>query len=165
VLAPDSRAHGWSGGDLVSYGVKEAEDALRWAAWLRGQRCGKFYALGESMGAAVLIQAAAKEAVFAAIVAECSFCEFRSIAEYRAQRVIGVPAIMAKPLVSIAFLFAGMLRGLDFDRASPVESARRLNTPLLRAILRQWCGLCPARDMRMDTEQPPGVLAARSGLV
>jgi predicted acyl esterase len=26
VLAPDSRGHGWSGGELVSFGVREADD-------------------------------------------------------------------------------------------------------------------------------------------
>lgn len=131
VLAPDSRAHGWSGGELVSFGVKEADDVLLWAGWLRRQGCGKLFALGESMGAAVLIQAAAKQQVFAAIVAECPFSNFRAIAEYRAQQVMGTPAIVAKPLVGAALLSAWLLHGLDLYRASPVKSAQSLTTPLL----------------------------------
>ena len=59
VLLPDSRAHGASGGDIATYGVLERDDVRRWAAWLRPQTPGCEYLFGESMGAAIAIQASA----------------------------------------------------------------------------------------------------------
>jgi hypothetical protein len=35
VLLPDARAHGSSGGELATYGVKEADDIRRWFDWLQ----------------------------------------------------------------------------------------------------------------------------------
>src|SRR5262249_49602650 len=34
VLLPDARAHGESGGDLATYGVKETDDIHRWISWM-----------------------------------------------------------------------------------------------------------------------------------
>jgi len=69
VLLPDARAHGLSGG-LASYGLNESDDIHLWVDWLEKNyhpRC--VYALGESMGAAQLLQALAKERRFCAVVA------------------------------------------------------------------------------------------------
>ncbi len=50
VLLPDSRGHGWSGGDLVTYGLKEAGDVHAWVNWLEAHDCGaQIYGLGESL--------------------------------------------------------------------------------------------------------------------
>lgn len=158
ALAPDSRAHGWSGGERVSFGVKEADDLLLWVRWLRaqnwGQSCEKLYALGESMGAAVLIQAAAKQAVFAAIVAECSFSDFRTIGSYRVQQIVGAPLLVAKPLVWTAALLARLLYGLDLNLASPVESARRLTTPLLLIHGLEDTNIPPSHTRAIAAAQP-----------
>ena len=37
VLLPDSRAHGSSGGAIVTYGVLEKYDVLQWADWMRNK--------------------------------------------------------------------------------------------------------------------------------
>ena len=58
VLVPDSRAHGQSGGELATFGIEESQDLNRWVDWLSRQtnpRC--VYGLGESMGAAILLEA------------------------------------------------------------------------------------------------------------
>jgi dipeptidyl aminopeptidase/acylaminoacyl peptidase len=131
VLAPDSRAHGASGGELVTFGVLEADDVVRWAEWLRNRGCRRLYGLGESLGAAILIQAAAKEQVFAAVVAECAFRDLPSIATYRVAKSAHVPEFVAKALVVGAVVYGRGRYGLDLTEASPVESAKRLRTPLL----------------------------------
>src|SRR6185295_3975118 len=79
VLAPDSRGHGRSGGEFVTYGLLEKYDVLAWAHWMRREGCERIYGLGESLGASILIQAAAVEPVFRAIVAECPFADLRAI--------------------------------------------------------------------------------------
>ncbi|HBY61689.1 MAG TPA: hypothetical protein DEH78_17850 [Solibacterales bacterium] len=132
VFAPDSRAHGASDGELVTFGIHEAKDILRWAAWLRERGCGRVYGLGESLGGAALIQAAAQEPAFAAIVAECPYSDLRSIAEYRVTQTAGAwLAVPVKAAVASAMLYTRARYGVDLNAASPVESARGLQTPLL----------------------------------
>src|SRR5512145_870301 len=58
IVAPDSRGHGESGAALVTYGVREAPDARRWIDLLRARvPDGCVYVVGQSMGAAVGLQA------------------------------------------------------------------------------------------------------------
>ncbi|HZL34635.1 MAG TPA: alpha/beta fold hydrolase [Tepidisphaeraceae bacterium] len=62
VLAIDLRAHGQSGGQLTTFGDLERRDVLGAVAWVRRnhrQECKKLFGLGESLGAAALISAAA----------------------------------------------------------------------------------------------------------
>jgi uncharacterized protein len=77
VLVPDSRAQGESGGDFPTYGLKESDDVHRWFEWLAMQQhpnC--VFGMGESMGAAIVLQAV-KTTPFCAVVAESSFASFR----------------------------------------------------------------------------------------
>jgi uncharacterized protein len=81
ILLPDARAHGSSGGKLATYGLKEADDIHRWVDWIETAehpRC--MFGLGESMGAAQLLQSLPKEPRFCAVVAESPFATFREVA-------------------------------------------------------------------------------------
>ncbi len=133
VLAPDSRAHGESGGKFVSYGLLEKYDVLAWTRWLRGRGCRRIYGLGESLGASILIEASALEPVFGAIVAECPYADLREIAEYRMGQVL--PAFAATPIAKLAvtggILYARAVERIDFDQASPMRAIARSSTPVL----------------------------------
>lgn len=135
VLLPDSRGHGESGGETISYGVIEKWDALGWARWLRAAGCRDVFGLGESMGAAILLQAAAEQPAFRAIVAECPFASLRWIAEDRiVQRLAGPQALrhlLARILVTGGFWYARLRYRLDLDAAAPERSVERLRTPVL----------------------------------
>jgi alpha/beta superfamily hydrolase len=73
VLVPDSRAQGGSGGAFPTYGLKESGDVHRWFDWLVIQQHPKcVFGMGESMGAAVLLQSIEKENRFCAVIAESS---------------------------------------------------------------------------------------------
>ncbi len=130
VLVPDSRAHGTSGGELVTYGLLEKYDAVAWALWMKQAGCRKVYGLGESLGAAILIQAAGVQPIFAAIVAECPYADLREVAEYRIQKM-GMPIVLAETVVGSAMLYARWTEGLDFRQASPVQSIAHAVTPIL----------------------------------
>ena len=95
VLLPDCRGHGASGGDLISYGVLEADDMHRWADLLMA-RPGvvKLYGLGQSMGASILIEALPREPRFRALVADCPFATFEEVAYDRLQQR-GLPMLAA----------------------------------------------------------------------
>jgi uncharacterized protein len=130
TLAPDSRAHGESGGDLVTYGLLEKHDVIAWTRWLRARGCAKIYGLGESLGGSVLIQAAAVEPAFSAIVTESAYADLQDAAINRLQHMF--------PLQPLAWLvavngkwYARAVYGLDLDAASPLQAIRRSRTPTL----------------------------------
>ncbi len=136
VLAPDSRGHGESGGELATYGLLEADDVHRWVDWLiAAEHPRKVFGLGESLGAAVLIQSLAVENRFSAIVAECPFTSFWRVAVDRvAQRLPLAPGLghaVAMPLVWSGFLYAQVRYGLDFRGASPEKVIGRASTSVL----------------------------------
>jgi len=159
VLLPDARSHGDSGGDLATYGLLERQDIHQWVDYLEGAirpRC--VYGLGESMGAAQLLESLDVEKRFCAVVAESSFSTFREIAYDRMGQPFGlgpwVGRIGLRPLVEIAFLRARWKYGLDMTRISPEESVARSRTPVL-LIHGQVDGNIPARHSRKIHQHDP----------
>ena len=66
VLMPDLRGHGSSGGSVIGYGIREAADVHAWADWfLRTRPIEHLYGLGQSMGAAVLLESLPRNRGFA----------------------------------------------------------------------------------------------------
>ena len=132
VLAPDSRGHGVSGGDLVTYGVKEAADVHRWSDWLfESQRTEELYGLGESLGGAVLLQSLRTETRFRAVIAECSFATFEDIAYDRLSQASGLPRVLLWPVVQTGFLYGFFRYGVDLRQASPAAAVRSTQIPIL----------------------------------
>ena len=124
VLTPDSRAHGASGGRFISYGVLEALDVSRWADWL-AQKPGirRLYGLGESMGAAILLESLPREPRLRAVVAECPFSTFED-ARYRLAQRSGLPPVLVLPIVRFGFFYANWRYRVDLRQATS-HSLRR----------------------------------------
>ena len=133
VLMPDSRGHGVSDGNLVTYGLKEGCDAAQWVRWMRAQPgVDSTYAFGESMGAAVAIESLACNPGVRAVVAECPFARMSEIAVYRVgQRLSGAMHRAAGPLVSVAAWYSRWRYGVDVMQASPVAALRSTTVPVL----------------------------------
>jgi pimeloyl-ACP methyl ester carboxylesterase len=135
VLLPDGRANGNSGGELITYGLLEKYDTIDWAHWLRTEGCQSIFGLGESLGAAILIQSSAVDPVFKSIVAECSYADLRGVGEYRVQRMAPLPPWLARPaseaMLEFAFLYARPRFGVDLSKVSPVTDIARTKTPIL----------------------------------
>jgi len=131
VLLPDGRAHGESGGALVSYGLLEKYDVLRWTDWMKAAGCHRLYALGESLGASILIQSAAVEPAFSAIVAESPFADLREIAAWRLKHLMHVPEFAAHLVVISAVLYAHWFDHLALDQVSPLRDIAVARTPIL----------------------------------
>ena len=135
VLLPDSRAHGASEGQFVTYGLLEKYDVLAWTEWMKQAGCANLYALGESLGASILIQSTEVQPVFSAIAAECSYADLQEAAEFRVRRMLRVPAALAAPVAGVIVgsgeFYARWVDGLDLKRVSPVKAIARASTPIL----------------------------------
>jgi hypothetical protein len=135
VLLPDSRGHGASGGELVTYGLWEKYDVLDWARWLQQHECRALYGLGESLGASVLIQAAALGGGFHAIAADSAYADLQAIAETRVDQMFHLPPLLQSSvpwfLVHNSITFARYRYGVDLRQAAPLDSMRRTSTPTL----------------------------------
>jgi dipeptidyl aminopeptidase/acylaminoacyl peptidase len=132
VLTPDSRGHGVSGGDYITYGVKEAGDVHAWGDWLfRGRPIARLYGMGESMGAGVILQSLATEPRFRAVVAECSFATFQEIAYERLTDSSGLPRPVFWPVIQAGYLYARLRYGVDLHQASPLAALRATRVPTL----------------------------------
>lgn len=135
VLMPDARAHGISGGTIATYGLLERYDIKRWFEWLSTNmhpRC--IFGLGESMGAAQLLQSLAVEPDFCAIVAESSFSNFREIAYDRmGQQFRSGPwagRTLLRPVVEIALTYVKLRYHLDLAKASPERAVAGTSVPV-----------------------------------
>jgi uncharacterized protein len=136
VLAPDRRGHGESGGEIVTYGLLEARDIRSWVDWLiAAVRPRNIFAMGESFGAAVLLQSLSVEPRFNGVIAECPFASFRAIAEDRVAQCLPIASPLAHaaaaPMVWSGFLYARWKYGLDFHAASPEAAVGATSTPVL----------------------------------
>jgi dipeptidyl aminopeptidase/acylaminoacyl peptidase len=136
VLVPDSRAEGESGGDFPTYGLKESDDVHRWFEWLVMQQQPKcVFGMGESMGAAILLQSVEKENRFCAVIAESSFASFRQIAYVRVGQFFHTGAwlgrVALRPAVELAFLYGRATRGINLADASPERSVVGSGVPIL----------------------------------
>jgi pimeloyl-ACP methyl ester carboxylesterase len=133
-LLPDSRGQGASDG-IPTYGVKEKEDICHWFSWLRSYenpRC--IFGMGESMGAAILLQSI-KETPFCAVIAESSFANFRDIAYVRVGQFFGAGAwlgrLILRPAVEGAFIYCRLKYGVALSGVSPEKSVVGNRVPIL----------------------------------
>jgi dipeptidyl aminopeptidase/acylaminoacyl peptidase len=153
VLLPDARAHGVSGGDLATYGVKEADDIRRWFNWLQrteSPRC--IDGLGESMGAAELLNSLQTEPGFCAVVAESSFASFREASYDRLGEKLHAGAwagrTVLRPAVEAGLLYARWKYAVDFSQASPMNAVAASKVPVLLIHGRKDTNL-PPRNSEM----------------
>jgi uncharacterized protein len=136
VLMPDARAHGMSGGEVATYGIRESNDLHKWLDWIDlNEHPACIYGFAESMGAAGLLQSLHSESRFCAVAAESPFSSFREIAYDRVGQFFHagpwVGRIIFRPIVECAFVYAKWRYGLDFDLESPEKSVETTKVPVL----------------------------------
>lgn len=158
TLLPDSRGHGVSGGDLITYGLTERGDLPLWIDWLAVHDHPRaYYALGESMGAAILLQTLPSEPRLNAVVAECPFSDFRLVAADRIAQHAHFPQPWAfRPFVASGIAYARLRYGLSLDRAAPVETLAHARTPVLLIHGMADDNIPPEHSRRLLAVSPPG---------
>jgi pimeloyl-ACP methyl ester carboxylesterase len=137
---------------LATYGLWEADDIHRWLDWLHEhENPSCVFGLGESMGAAQLLQSLKGDHGFCAVVAESSFSDFREIAYDRVGQFLHtgpwLGRSLLRPVVEVAFLRARWKHGLALENISPQQALARTSVPVL-LIHGQQDGNIPIRHSR-----------------
>lgn len=136
VLMPDARAHGESGGTIATYGIRERYDVQRWTAWLNQRLNGCVYLFGESMGAAIALQATAVTPGLCAVAVESPFSTFREIAFDRMAEHTPFGTwfwrdAAGRPVIEIALAYARLRYHVDLNQADPEEAMEHSKVPAL----------------------------------
>ncbi|MGA3010993.1 MAG: alpha/beta fold hydrolase [Terracidiphilus sp.] len=136
VLLPDARAHGESGGELATYGVKEAADVRRWFDWIeKAESPHCVDGLGNSMGAALVLESLRTTPGFCAVVAESPFADFREASYDRlgewSDTGPWIGRTLLKPAVLVGYLDARWIHKVDLEQASPENAVVGSRVPIL----------------------------------
>ena len=127
ALLFDFRAHGWSGGRMATFGVKETLDlqaALDWTQTRPELEGLPVAVLGESMGASVALLLAAEDARVRAVVADSAFARFDSAVEGRLRLAFGPR--LASVLVPRTRNVGERLLGIRCVDIAPVDAIARI---------------------------------------
>lgn len=162
VLMPDARAHGESEGTIATYGLIERRDIDVWARWLAERtQAPCVFGLGESMGAAQILQAVEGEARFCAIAAESPFSDFREIGYDRVGQFFHtgpwLGRTVLRPVIEIAFLYSRWKYGINLEQVSPMLAASTSKIPIL-LIHGQRDGNIAVRHSRAIKSLAPGIV-------
>jgi uncharacterized protein len=163
VLLPDARAQGESGGAIATYGVKETGDLRHWYEWLdRDLAPHCIDGLGDSMGAAILLQTVVVEPGFCAVVAESSFASFREAGYDRLGQAFHAGPWLGRtvllPAVTAGFVYADLRYGINFERASPEKVVAGGRVPVLLIHGLADDNLPPSHSEQIKAENPNVVL-------
>src|SRR6266446_2494734 len=158
VVMMDSRAHGASGGDMASYGWLERQDTSAVIDELeRMEHPQHLFALGNSMGAGIVLQAAGADARIEAVAAEAPFANLQEAAYDYA-------GLQRWPLLGKTFFAPGAwvliyrgerLAGFPASEVSPERAVKARAFPLLL--------ICDAADVVLPCRHSETILRVATG--
>lgn len=130
LLVFDLRGHGTSDGGYTTMGWAEPDDVRAAVRFAHAQDAGPVALLGYSMGASVVVEAAAGSDV-QAVVEDSGFASALEVVSWTFTRITHLAADpFADPLLALT---AADL-GVDLSRIRPIDAAARLTKPLLAIV-------------------------------
>jgi len=132
ALLVDQRSAGKSEGKVITFGIKERWDCVRWAERMAKEfPDSKLILTGISMGASTVLMASAlplPESVVG-IIADCGFTSAKEIIQ-KVIRQLHLPAKLAYPFVRLG---AKLWGGFDPEEVSAVEAIQECRLPVFLA--------------------------------
>ena len=130
ILLIDLRHHGRSGGPNITFGFKEKQDIKAWTTWSLAQLGpgGMVGTLGESLGAAVILQHAAIDPRPAFVIADCPYSNLEDLVAYHLKTRYHLPRF---PLLYVGEFWCRLLSGMTFENASPLPVMAKIESPVL----------------------------------
>ncbi len=131
VLAVDQRAHGKSGGRVISFGIRERYDCLKWIEYV-SQRLGKdtpIILCGISMGASTVLMSASLNLPknVRGIMADCPYSSPSAIIR-KVCKDVGYPPALAYPFLWLGALIYG---GFRLDSCDAVAAVMNTDVPII----------------------------------
>jgi len=131
LLLVDQRAHGESGGRVITFGIKERYDCKAWTEYAvkRFGNDSKIILYGISMGAATVLMASELDLPenIVGIVADCPYSSPGAIIK-KVCRDRHLPPIIFYPFIKIGTRLFG---GFNLDSASAVSAVKNTDIPIL----------------------------------
>ncbi|MBQ8538004.1 MAG: alpha/beta hydrolase [Clostridia bacterium] len=130
ALLVDQRASGTSDGNLITFGVNERKDCLRWVDFLI-DKFGpdvRIILTGISMGAATVMMAAGEKLPpnVVGVLADCGYSSQKEII----CKVIRQLKLPAKPLYPFVKLGAKLYGHFDLEETTPLDAMKRCKVPV-----------------------------------
>ena len=131
TLVADQRAHGKSGGTVITFGIRERLDCLRWARYA-ARRFGPDTPIilsGLSMGAATVLMASELDLpeTVAAIIADSPYCAPAAIIE-KVCADLHYPVTLCRPFI---YLSAWLFGGFRLDACNAKDAVAHTKIPIL----------------------------------
>lgn len=128
VLLFDLRAHGKSGGNTTTFGVKETDELKKAYEFAKQKGQSNIVLYGVSLGAVLAIKAVANSEIHpAAIIADVPFGSLHQHLKARA-RMIGFPS---EPFAGLTTFWIGAERGFNGFRFDISAYSKKVNCPIL----------------------------------
>ena len=131
VLLVDQRCSGKSGGDVITFGIREHKDCLAWLEKM-GERFGpdaRIILTGISMGAATVLLAAGQKLpdTVIGVLADCGYTSAKDIIQV-VIKDMGLPPKLSYPFVKLGAQIYG---GFDLEEVSPCEEIKKATVPVI----------------------------------
>ncbi len=158
ILLFDMRGHGDSDGELVAAGYLEQWDVLGAYDLLvdRGVHADHIGVLGNSMGGATALLAAAEEPALRAVVTDSAFADLRDMIAQETARTTVFPEWMVPLFIPGMSLVSSVLYGIDIGAVVPERSAATLDYPLLVVHGDADTRIPPEQSDRIHAAAPAG---------
>ena len=131
ALLVDQRASGDSGGNVITFGIRERKDCLAWVDFMIAHFGAdvKIILTGISMGAATVLMAAGEELPdnVIGVLANCGYTSAKDII-CKVISQMKLPPKLAYPFVKLG---ARLFGGFDPEEAAPIDAVKRAKVPVI----------------------------------